>query len=124
MAVLVEKRVCFATAPRSRRVFFSRCAKLEGKKYRRCNKQDYDPFRRAVAHSVYFEIYNVLLLPPAFTSGLTTRVFSHSTLTALELFYSTPCFLPSDAYKYCKTRVWSKACGSRFAKFRTTCTCE
>lgn len=92
MAVLVERRVdSRRTRPRRDRVasFFSQCAELgRRKKYRRCNKQDYDPFRRAVARSVYSEIYNVLLLPPAFTSKLTTRVFSRYSHGARSVFTS------------------------------------
>ncbi|KAL0115811.1 hypothetical protein PUN28_010986 [Cardiocondyla obscurior] len=130
MAVLVERRVCFARIDRAAIAsclsfffFFSRDALNSGERegYRCCNKQDYDPFRRAIVHGVYFEIYNVLLLPPVFTSGLTRRVFSRRTLAALKLFHSVPClrfFLP--CINIVKPAYEAKRV-ERIAKFRTAC---
>lgn len=112
-----------ATAPRSRRflfffficsLFFSQCAKYGGEKYRRCNKQDYDPFRRAVAHSA--SLRNIQRV--TFATGLYPGINNARVLAATPRgtgaisLRSVLAFLPSDAYKYCKTRVWSKACGT------------
>lgn len=130
MAVLVKKEFSFAIKGRPRReschFSFAMSYKSGGKKYRRCNKQDYDPVRRAVAHSIY-------------TPNCTTRYFYHRslpsrinnarvlTISSKHWIYFTLCsvfaFLLSDALKNCEKHRWIKVreVEHKFTKFETPC---
>jgi hypothetical protein len=124
MAVFIERRVVSRRMRprRDRIVLFSRCAKLEGKNIVVVTSRIYDPFRRAVARSVYSEIYNVLLLPPAFASKLTTRVFSRYSHSASSVsLRSTLAFFLFNGYKNCENAQNSAKCVERYESENIIC---